>query len=82
MTLHKDGYERHSYISQGISHEAFQDAAVRQTSLPENAELYWYLHAHAHTFGKISCNDRCQVVHNGKAENVTRLEAEDAFHDA
>ena len=55
--------ERHSYIGKSISREAFQDVAVRQTSLEENSDLRWYLHAHE--FSETNCNERCQVVHGG-----------------
>ena len=62
---------RHSYIGKGISREAFQDVAVRQTSEDEN--LHWYLHAHPHS--ETTCNDRCQVVHKGTvATNVTQMD--------
>lgn len=65
--------QRHSYISQGISREAFQDAAIQQTSLPENADLNWYLHAHS--FSETTCNERCQLVHRGIiATNVTQMD--------
>ena len=65
--------DRHSYISVGISREAFQDVAVRQTSQPENEDLYWYLHAHR--YSETVCNEGCQVVHRGiVATNVTRLD--------
>jgi len=63
--------ERHSYIVKGISREAFQDVAVRQTS--EDSALRWYLHAHPHN--EAVCNERCQLVHKGVVTtNVTQMD--------
>ena len=62
--------ERHSYIGKGISREAFQDVAVRQTT--EDTDLSWYLHAHPHN--ETTCNERCQLVHKGKVEFVTQMD--------
>ena len=72
--------ERHSYISQGISREAFQNAAVRQTSLPENENLWWFLHAHTHS--ETVCNERCQIVCKGKVESVTQMGVANTSSDA
>jgi hypothetical protein len=63
--------ERHSYIGKGISREAFQDVAVRQTT--EDDTLHWYLHAHP--YDEPLCNERCQLVHKGIVEtNVTQMD--------
>jgi len=63
--------ERHSYITKGISREAFQDVAVKQTT--EDQELSWHLHAHPQAEAR--CNDRCQLVHKGiVAANVTQMD--------
>ena len=73
--------ERHSYIGKGISREAFQDAAVKQTSLPENERLYWYLHAHPHS--ETTCNERCQLIYRGiVATNVTQMDVANSPSDA
>lgn len=71
---------RHSYISAGISREAFQDAAIRQTIQPENTDLKWYLHAHNHH--ETNCNERCQLVYRGiVTTNVTQMEVVDSPSD-
>lgn len=63
--------ERHSYISRGISREAFQDVAVRATI--EDDTLHWYLHAHS--YDERRCTDKCQLVHKGiVATNVTQMD--------
>ena len=76
--------ERHSYISVGISREAFQDAAIRQTSLEENEDLKWYLHAHNHH--ETNCNERCQLVYRGTVTNdvagVTQMDVAKSGGDA
>jgi len=66
--------ERHSFISEGISREAFQEIAVRETT--RDTELKWYLHAHPYDqFATITCNPRCQIVHKGiVATNVTQMD--------
>lgn len=69
--------ERHSYISRGVSREAFQDVAVKHTS--DDDSLEWYLHNHAHSDTR--CNEECQVVRSGKVEFVPQMDAAHSSSD-
>jgi hypothetical protein len=63
--------ERHTYISAGISREAFQASGCQLTLADDTLE--YFIHAHDHSpYKDIECNEGCQVIRNGKVEFVTR----------
>lgn len=71
MTISQN--ERHVFIVEGISREAFTEHGVRQTTA--DPELSYYVHEHRHDpYGAVPCNDRCTVVRSGQVEPVTHSE--------
>jgi hypothetical protein len=56
--------ERHVYIIEGISREAFMETGVRLTTGEEDLE--YYVHDHKYSaYGDEPCNGRCTLIRQG-----------------
>lgn len=59
--------QRHVYITEGISREAFTDTGVKLTT--GDSELTYFIHQHKYDpYGEVPCNDECTCVRTGKVE--------------
>lgn len=73
--------ERHVYISEGISREAFTDVGVRATA--GRTDLIYFIHEHKYNpFGDTPCNDRCTLIQSGivgtNVQHITLLDDAEA----
>lgn len=63
--------ERHTFVSAGISREAFQDSGIKLTT--QDDKLDYYIHMHKYTpVVRTPCNEGCQIVRHGEVAFVTQ----------